>query len=87
MCQPPAEPMQLPAPPTQLSALPVQPPVPPVQLPLNWSHLKPEFSGRPDEDAEAHLLRTNDQMRTHNFPEETKVQRFCLTLVGEGRLW
>ena len=26
-------------------------------------------------------------MRTHNFPEDTKVQRFCLTLVGEARLW
>ena len=28
--------------------------------PLNWSHFKPEFSGKPDEDAEAHLLRKND---------------------------
>ena len=27
---------------------------------LNWSHFKPEFSGKPDEDAEAHLLHTND---------------------------
>ena len=23
---------------------------------LNWSNFKPEFSGKPDEDAEAHLL-------------------------------
>ena len=23
---------------------------------LNWSHFKPEFSGRPEEDVEAHLL-------------------------------
>ena len=23
----------------------------------------------------------------HNFPEETKEQRFCLTLMGEARLW
>ena len=23
---------------------------------LNWSHFKPEFSGKPDEDAEAYLL-------------------------------
>ena len=22
---------------------------------LNWSHLKPEFSGKPEEDAEAHI--------------------------------
>ena len=27
---------------------------------LNWSHLRPEFSGKPEEDAEVHLLRTND---------------------------
>ena len=27
---------------------------------LNWSHLKPKFSGKPEEDAKAHLLRTND---------------------------
>ena len=24
---------------------------------------------------------------THNFPEAVKVERFCLTLVGEARLW
>ena len=28
--------------------------------PLNWSHLKPKFSGKPDEDAKPHLLRTNN---------------------------
>ena len=26
-------------------------------------------------------------MDTHEFPEHVKVQRFCLTLVGEARLW
>ena len=26
-------------------------------------------------------------MNTHNFPGNVKVQRFCLTLVGEARLW
>ena len=52
---------------------------------MNWSHFKPEFSGKPDEDVEAHLLRTNDWMTTHDFPEAVKVQRFCLTLVGEAR--
>ena len=24
---------------------------------------------------------------THNFPDDTKVRRFCLTLTGEARLW
>ena len=54
---------------------------------LNWSHFKPEFSGKPEEDAEAHLFRTNDWMNMHHFLEGIKVDRFCLTLVGEARLW
>ena len=70
---------------------PAQPPAPLVhvinQMPqLNWSYFKPEFLGKPEEDVEAHLLRTNDWMETHNFPEVTKVQRFCSTLTGEVRL-
>ena len=54
---------------------------------LNWSYFKPEFSGKPEEDAEAHLLRTNDWMETNNYPNDKKVRRFCLTLTGEARLW
>ena len=54
---------------------------------LNWSHLKPEFAVKPDENVEAHPLRTNDWMDTHAFPEAVKVQRFCLILVGKARLW
>ena len=57
---------------------PNQPPNPPENLPthmahphkLNWSYFKAEFSGKPEEDAEAHLLRTNDWMETHNFPND-----------------
>ena len=30
-----------------------------LQQMLNWSHFKPEFAGRPEDDAEAHL-HTND---------------------------
>ena len=68
---------------------PMQPQAPPAQVPqLSWSYFfKPEFSGKPDEDTIAHLLRMNDWMETHNFPDETEVQRFCLTLTGEARLW
>ena len=54
---------------------------------LNWSNFKPEFSGKPDEDAEAHLLHSNDWMNAHHFVEGVKVQRFCITLLGEARLW
>ena len=56
---------------------------PPVQqgqqiVHLNWSYLKPKSSGKPDEDAKAHLLCTNDWMNAHHFVEGVKVQRFCL---------
>ena len=54
---------------------------------LNWSHFKPEYTGKRDEDMKAHLLGTNDWMDTHEFLDQVKVQRFCLTLVGEARLW
>ena len=53
---------------------------------LNWPHFRPEFSGKPKEDVEAHLLRTEDWMTTHDFPEDQKVRKFCLTLTGEARL-
>ena len=75
-----------------------QPPQqPPQQLPqlqqaqvhmcINWSHFKPEYSGKPEKDVEPNLLRTNDWMNTHDFPDGVKVQRFCLTLTGKARLW
>ena len=53
---------------------------------LNLSYFKPEFTGKPDEDAETHLLHTNDWMNAHHFMEGVKVQIFCLTLLGEARL-
>ena len=67
--------------------LPEQPPMPMANNQLYWSHFKPDFSGKPKEDAEANLLRTTDWMTTHDFPENQKVRRFCLTLLGEARLW
>ena len=54
---------------------------------LNWSYFKPEFTGKPDEDVEADLLMINDWMDTYAFQEGVKVQQFCLTLVGETKLW
>ena len=56
-------------------------------LPIIWSNFKSEFSGKPEEDAEAHLLCSNDWMNAHHFDEDMKVQRFCLTLLGEAWLW
>ena len=68
---PPADPQNPPPPQNpQIPLVPNAPQVPPApdalhlhatHLPLlNWSHFKPKHSGIPDEDAEAHLLRTND---------------------------
>ena len=89
--------------PTQIGQnIPVQPPpqpaavqpapagivVPAAQIIYqNWIGKKPEFSGKPEEDAESHLLSIRDWMEAHNFQEEDKVRHFCLTLIGEARLW
>ena len=56
-------------------------------LHINWSNFKPKFSGKPNEDAEVHLLHSNDWMNAHHFVDGVKVQRFCLTWLGEARLW
>ena len=53
----------------------------------NWVGKKPEFSGKPEENAESHLLSTRDWMEAHNFPEGEKVRHFRVTLIGEARLW
>ena len=53
----------------------------------NWIGKKPEFSGKPEEDVESHLLSTGDWMEAHNFPEGEKIRHFCITLIGEARLW
>ena len=83
----PAEDIEQPQDPGNPNLIPVQPPIPMANNQLNWSYFRPEFSGTPNEDAEAHLLRTEDWMTTHDFPEDQKVRRFCLTLTGEARLW
>ena len=49
----------------------------PVHVPQwNCSHFKPAYAGKPDEDAEAHLLRTSYWMDTHQFQEGVKVQHY-----------
>ena len=49
--------------------------------------LSQNFQENLEEDAEVHLLHSNDWMDAHHFNEDIKVQRFCLTLLGEARLW
>ena len=53
----------------------------------NWIGKKPELSGKTEEGAESHLLGTRDWIEAHNFPEGEKVRHFCITLIGEARLW
>ena len=55
----------------------------PLRPQLNWSHFKPKYAGKPEEDVEAHLLRMNAWMDTLKFLDQVKVQSFCLTLQGE----
>ena len=88
--------------PTVVQTVPIQPPqqlVPAQPVPAgpvvpapqvfyqNWVGKKPEFSGKPKEDAESHLLSTRDWMEAHNFPNEVQDKCYCLTLTGEARLW
>ena len=44
--------------PDNLNTVPVQPSILMANNQLNWSHFRPEFSGKPKEVVEAHLLRT-----------------------------
>ena len=64
-------------------------PAPPAQqgqqiVALNLSHFKPEFSGKPDEDAEAHLLHTNNWMTTHHFVEGVKSSKILFNTIRRG---
>ena len=83
----PAEGAEEPQEPNNPNPLPQHPPIPMANNQLNWSHFRPEFSGKPEEDVKVHMLRTNDWMTTHDFPENQKVRRFCLTLTQEARSW
>ena len=80
----PAQPVPqlIPAQPAPAGVIPV-----PQIIYQNWIGKKPEFSGKPEEVAESHLLSTRDWMEAHNFPEGEKVRHFRVTLTGEARLW
>ena len=80
----PVQPVPQPVP-AQLAAAGVMP-VPQIVY-QNWIGKKPEFSGKPQEDAESYLLSMRDWMEAHTFPEGEKVRHFRVTLIGEARLW
>ena len=57
---------------------PIQPQNPPFQVPqFNWLYYKPEFSGKPQEDTIAHLMRTNDWMETMTFHRKQRYKNFA----------
>ena len=90
--QPPAQPGPVgpvvPAQPAPVQPVPVGLAVPAPQVFYqNWIGKKPEFSGKPEEDVESHLLSTRDWTEAQHFPNEVKVRHFCLTLIREARLW
>ena len=72
----------LPVQPQPLQPVPMQPVPTGIVMPApqiiyqNWIGKKPEFSGKPEEDVESHLLSTRDWMEAHNFPEGEKVRHF-----------
>ena len=67
----PVQPLQQPVP-LQLAPAGMMVPAPQI-IYQNWIGKKPEFSGKPEKDAESHLLSTRDWMEAHNFPEGEKV--------------
>ena len=79
---PPNPPPKLPNPPPDLPANPpnpMQPQNPPFQVPqFNWSYCKPEFSGKPEADAVAHLLRTNDWIGNPQLSTGSKGTKILL---------
>ena len=54
---------------------------------LNWSYLSQNFQENLRRMQKPIYFCTNDWMNAHHFIEGVKVQRFCLTLLGEARLW
>ena len=43
---------------------------------MNYSYFNPEFSGKPEEDPEAHTLKMIDWKNTHSIALGQRVQRF-----------
>ena len=68
----PVQPPQQPAP-VQPAPAGIVVPAPQIVY-QNWIEKKPESSGKPEEDAESHLLSNRDWMEAYNFPNEVKVR-------------
>ena len=70
-------PLQLPPQPVPIQPAPVGMVVRVPQIIYqNWIGKNPDFSGKPEEDVESHILHTRDWMEAHNFPEGEKFRCF-----------
>ena len=68
-------PVQSPPQPVPMQPVPVGMVMPtPHIIYQNWIGKKLEFSGKPEEDVESHLISTKHWMEAHNFPEGEKVR-------------
>ena len=71
-------PMQPPQQPAPAQLVPTGPVVPAAQVFYqNWIGKKLEFSGKPEEDAESHLLSTRDWMEVQTSPMKSKLDVFA----------
>ena len=73
---PPVPPVQLPAPPVHPIIPPTQP-IQPAPMPQLIGPILAQIHRLTDRDAEVHLLRTNEWMDTHAFPEGVDIQQIC----------
>ena len=73
----PADPTESQAP--QQSAQPLQ-----QVVHLNWSHFKSNFSGKPDEDAEAHLLCTKQLDECTSLCRRCQSPEISFNIVRRG---
>ena len=53
---------------------------------LNWSHFKPEFLGKPDENTEAHLLHTNNWMNAHILVEGVQSPKILSNTIRRSQI-
>ena len=75
-------PQPVPAQPAPAGVLPV-----PQIVYQNWIGKKPEFSGKPEEDAESHLLSTRDWMEVHTLNSAYNEKKYAEILLHYRQLF
>ena len=60
-------------------------PNPPQPQQMNWSYFKPEFSGKAEEDAAVHLLKTNNWMAHIQLSRTYKGKKILFNSYGRSK--